>query len=325
MTTQFIEGPGIWADITDVCAGSSRVVAAVAFVGAQAPVLLPLKAGDMLVVNASQDSLLARATNPEALATYLERGVTVLSCSKLHAKVVVASRRAFIGSANASAHSNQLVEGGVLTTDTDLIRSARGFVQCIEPDAEVDDLFLAEARRIWAKGRAGGPPGSGDRTTPDQDFLRPGPFTLWLSIDPEDDALNAADASAYSSAARRSRRGYPAARFELDFETTDIGDEYQVGDVVLHVFGVGADRVVGRPCVVATPPIPRTRVRGQFQVLRSRSGDDDIPLDEVQSALNARGVKVSYRSTHRVRNTQAKKVLLGLWGIDVKEGTRGAR
>ncbi|WP_426571327.1 hypothetical protein [Aquihabitans sp. McL0605] len=319
MATRFIEGPGIWSDITEVCRGSSRVVAAVAFVGAQAPALLPLKSGDLLIVNASKQSLLARATNPEALATYVDRGVTVRSSSTLHAKVVAASRRAVIGSANASTHSDQLLEAAVVTTDTELIREARAFVLSVQPDEDVDDLFLTEARRIWAMGRNGGPPGSGDREQLDSSFLPEGPFRLWLSADRAEDELGPEDQAAFAATTRRNRRGFPAARFTLDWESSALGDEYRRGDVILHVWGEGEARTVGRPWVVVTDPIKRTRRRSQFQVLRSRVADEDRPLSSVLDALRSSDVLVSFTRSHVVRNAVARRTLLGLWGLDLDE------
>lgn len=324
MTTRFIHGPAIWDEMTDVCAGRSKVIAAIAFVGAQAPTLLPLQRGDLLIVNASRPALMARATNPEALATYLDRGVRVFSTAKLHAKVIVSRRRAVIGSANASANSNQLFEAGTLTTDPELVRNAREFVLGIDRDVEVDGPFLAQARQIWGQGRAGGPPGSGDRSTDEEPFLQPGTFNLWLNVDPEDDRLSRIDLQAYEQAVGPSRRRFPVTRFTHGFETTDLGDGYARGDVVLHVTGAGEDRTVGPPGVVVTEPIERGDEAGQFQVIRWRSPDVELNLDEVRTALRSQNVTVRFAGpTHRVNDPKAKSALLGLWNLATQGAIRG--
>ena len=61
-TTATLRGPG-----------PRRV--AIAYLDHTAPDLLPLRAGDQLIVNAARPAIRAHATSPTALAHFLENGV----------------------------------------------------------------------------------------------------------------------------------------------------------------------------------------------------------------------------------------------------------
>jgi phosphatidylserine/phosphatidylglycerophosphate/cardiolipin synthase-like enzyme len=127
MTTRMIGG-NVWDQVELVCRRGRKRKAAVAYVGIDAPNLMPLRRGDVLVVNASRGALLARATHPDALAAYLERGVRLFSTPRLHAKVVTTSSEAVVGSANASMNSTQLDEAVVITNSPVVIQVVRQFI-----------------------------------------------------------------------------------------------------------------------------------------------------------------------------------------------------
>ncbi|RZI53567.1 MAG: phosphatidylserine/phosphatidylglycerophosphate/cardiolipin synthase family protein, partial [Pseudonocardia sp.] len=101
MGTTF-HGPSPWPHITRAIRTRGARYAAIGYLGQDAPELLPLRAGDLLVVNASKAAVRAHATSPAALAYYVNKGVRVLSSPTLHAKVIATNTRAVIGSANAS-------------------------------------------------------------------------------------------------------------------------------------------------------------------------------------------------------------------------------
>lgn len=66
--------------------------AAIAHLGQDAPTLLPLRAGDVLIVDASRAAVRAHLTSPAALAYYVDAGVRVLSSPNLHADVIATDR-----------------------------------------------------------------------------------------------------------------------------------------------------------------------------------------------------------------------------------------
>ncbi len=108
MGTTF-HGPSPWPHITRAIRTRGTRHAAIAHLGQDAPTLLPLRAGDVLVVNASRAAVRAHLTSPIALAYYLDAGVRVLSSPHLHANFIATDRQAVIGSANAS-HSSAIAE-----------------------------------------------------------------------------------------------------------------------------------------------------------------------------------------------------------------------
>jgi len=106
---------------------------------------LPFDVGDLLVVNASRAAVRAHLTSPIALAYYVDTGVRVLSSPNLHANVIATSRRAVIGSANASHSSTIADEAVVITDDPEVVAAARTFIDGIEEITEVDQVFLDNA------------------------------------------------------------------------------------------------------------------------------------------------------------------------------------
>jgi hypothetical protein len=128
MTTQFLQSD-LWNKVTALATRAKRRYVAVAYLGKGATELLPLNQGDVLVVDMSLSAVRAGQTNPAEVLEYLKRGVEIHSCSNLHAKVFVFDKKAVVGSANVSGNSkNNLVEAVLLTTDKDVVRTARGFV-----------------------------------------------------------------------------------------------------------------------------------------------------------------------------------------------------
>ena len=130
MATRFFGDAKPWVRITKrVKETKGRVVAAIAYVARDAPDLLPLKEGDILVCDAEDASIKAGRTSAEALWKYHKRGVTIYKHRGLHAKVVVLPRAAFVGSANASITSRDARDEAILeTTESGAVQDARDFV-----------------------------------------------------------------------------------------------------------------------------------------------------------------------------------------------------
>ena len=147
MGTTF-HGPSPWSHITRAIGTRGARCAAIAYVGQDAPNLLPLRAGDVLVVNASKAAVRAHATSPAALAYYLGKGVRVLSSPTLHAKVIATNRRAVVGSANASENSTFADDAVIITDDPEVVASVRKFIDGIDEITEVDQAFIDNANRV---------------------------------------------------------------------------------------------------------------------------------------------------------------------------------
>lgn len=109
---------------------SEQIFVAIAYVGVDAAKLLPLRKGDVFVCNASDSAIKQGSTSAKALQTFFNRGVKIFNEPQLHGKVVVFPKRVFVGSANVSTRSRDILYEAVIeTTDLKTINSSLGFVQ----------------------------------------------------------------------------------------------------------------------------------------------------------------------------------------------------
>lgn len=107
----------------------SRAYVAVPYFGQAGSRLLPLKRGDVLVVNASDSAVRSGQTSPAALQRLVKTGVKLFSLDNLHAKVYVFGKVAYVGSPNASTSSqDRLVEAIAEIRDRTGIAAAQAFV-----------------------------------------------------------------------------------------------------------------------------------------------------------------------------------------------------
>jgi hypothetical protein len=128
---------------------SSRARIAVAYFGKGASKLLPLQNGSKLVVDASGNAVKTGQTCPSDLLALHIRGARIFSVPNLHAKVYVFSRTAFIGSANASTHSEvHLIEAVLKTTDSETVKKCRSFVENLAK-AELGPQQLKKLQAIY--------------------------------------------------------------------------------------------------------------------------------------------------------------------------------
>lgn len=122
-------------------------MAVVSYIGADAARLMPLKRGDVLVCEASRQAIRAGITDPEALRRFVRRGVKVHSSDGLHAKFVVGSRSAWIGSANASGSSrDRMIEASAKISDLDAVRELRQWGENLATQSP--RLGLADVERL---------------------------------------------------------------------------------------------------------------------------------------------------------------------------------
>lgn len=152
MTLEF-HGGSVWGEITELVAGSTgQIQAAIAYVGKEAPRLLPLKTGDVLIVNASERSLRSGATNPYVLEEFMGAGVEVHNAHALHAKVITTDTHTIVGSANASENSSIRCQEAFMVSSTVKMRhQVRDFVDTLlgKHSAQVLHEELPEFKRIF--------------------------------------------------------------------------------------------------------------------------------------------------------------------------------
>ncbi|MFC9557033.1 phospholipase D family protein [Rhodococcus sp. NPDC056960] len=313
MGTAF-HGPSPWPHITRAIRTRGPRRAAIAHLGQDAPTLLPLRAGDVLVVNASRAAVRAHATSPVALAHYLDAGVRVLSSPNLHANVIVTDRRAVIGSANASHSSTLAEEAVVITDDPDIVAAAGAFIDGLEVITEVDQTFLDNATAQWQIGRAVPLPGVTSRGRGDPGFL---PATIprmfvrhIVDYDP-----GPAEYHAWASEARRGPAG-PATKYQLEWFRHDRSDSrLERGDVLLFV--TADNQWLYAPAVVDSEAIAILHAHGAVgHLLRSRVDLAPIPVPDAEHTLAGLGhPHPRLRVDHRIASPSLRTALLGLWNL----------
>ncbi len=160
MSTQLHVNDRPWHVISPrVKQATKNVIATIAYIGIDAPDILRLGRGHILVCDASKAAISQGSTSAKALKKYRDRGVKIYSHPGLHAKVVVLSRTAFIGSANVSTHSrDQLNEAVLETTDSEVISQARLFVEGMATEyARLSKLDIDKLCQITVVRRPMGP------------------------------------------------------------------------------------------------------------------------------------------------------------------------
>jgi len=141
----------VWPKITaSIKAAKNPCYAAVAYMGQGRARLLPLPKGSKLVVDASLGAVRSGQTDPRELLILHDKEVEIYSHPGLHAKVVVADRTIFIGSANVSQRSaNQLTEAVFSSRDPALVKDAITFID----DLPVRQLGPRELRQLQSEYR----------------------------------------------------------------------------------------------------------------------------------------------------------------------------
>jgi hypothetical protein len=141
--------PRVWDEIT-ASAKSARSPAhvAVAFFADGAHLLLPVPAGSQLAVDASLSVVKSGATCPAALKKLMNRGVSIFSLSGLHAKMYSFDKIAYVGSANVSMRSRDvLAEAMLRVKDAPTRHAIRHAIEdlCITElrERDLDDLQKA--------------------------------------------------------------------------------------------------------------------------------------------------------------------------------------
>ncbi|OYD61160.1 phospholipase D family protein [Rhodococcus sp. OK302] len=315
MGTTF-HGPNPWPHITRAIRTRGTRHAAIAYLDQNAPEQLPLRAGDVLVVNASKAAIRAHATSPIALAHYLGKGVRVLSCPTLHAKVIATSRRAVIGSANATINSTFADDAVIITDDPDIITSVRKFIDNLDDLTEVDHIFIDNAAREWAIGRAVPIPGVAGRIrNPDNDFL-PTPIARMFVKHVVDYEPSPTERHLiHEQQPRLPATTGPVAKYQLQSLRLGKPSTITSGDVI--VFVSADDEWIYPPTVVASEPVRIPRSGGAVMVfLRIRADLPPLALTTAEKMLSDLGHPgPRLRTDHFVRSPTLRTALLGLWNL----------
>ncbi|TQC44075.1 phosphatidylserine/phosphatidylglycerophosphate/cardiolipin synthase family protein [Rhodococcus sp. WS4] len=314
MGTTF-HGPSPWPHITRAIRTRGARYAAIGYLGQDAPALLPLRTGDLLVVNASKAAIRAHATSPAALAYYLNKGVRVLSSPTLHAKVIATNTRTVIGSANASENSTLADDAVVITDDPEIIASVRKFIDSLDEITEVDQVFLDDAILEWEIGRAVPLPGVTGRVRTETDFLHTPVTRMFVKHAVDYEPTRTEQQVLDHQPGRHHSRGGPAAKYQLESLRLDKPSGAKRGDVIIFVSA--DDEWIHAPAAVVSDPMKIPRSGGAvLYFIRLRTGMSPLPLPSAEKALTDLGHPGSrLRTDHVVRSPSLRSALLGLWNL----------
>ncbi|TCN53559.1 hypothetical protein EV641_106205 [Rhodococcus sp. SMB37] len=316
MGTSF-HAPNPWPHITTALRGQGPRHVAIAYLDYTAPDLLPLRAGDILIVNAARAALRAHATSPTALAHFVKSGVRVLSTPNLHTGVIITPDCAILGPVSASRSSTLADEAALITDDSDALAAARRFVESLDDLTEVDNVFLDNATAIWQRGRAIPLPGIGAQRRAAPDFLPTSITRMFLrhiiEYTPRADNHELVDHTDPGRYTIGPATSYPLELLRLDTPTDR--DHFRPGDVLIQVT---ADNTwIHPPAVVHSDPIPipHTRHAIAYQ-LRTRADLDPLPVPDAEKALADLGhPNPRLRTDHRIISPGLRAALLRLWNL----------
>jgi len=169
ITGEFLEGRDLWHQINTRLDNRSGRVAAIAYLGIDAPLLLTgWGKGDLILCNAGEKALRSGSTHPDALKHFIDAGVEVRSSGVLHAKVIATRGVAIVGSMNASHNSTtKMIETAFAVRDKATVSEVVQFVRALRKSSlVVDKKFLTQARKSYRPPKGGGGGGSAASTTP---------------------------------------------------------------------------------------------------------------------------------------------------------------
>ena len=138
----FLSGKKLWDTIFDLSSKSNSCQCAIAYVSNTSS--MNFRGGDLLIVDASDESIKGGQTSAQELQKLKSIGVQLYSCSKLHAKLYVFDDCLVVGSCNLSASSrDRLIETAVLLRDDKIRTEACDFIAGLARKSEcIADDFI---------------------------------------------------------------------------------------------------------------------------------------------------------------------------------------
>lgn len=129
----FCFNEGIFTEINRVMGLENEphsIKIAVAYFGARASKYVAFRPGCTLIVNLSLDNMLSGSVDPAEVKKVMNAGVRVEACDGLHAKVVLTTGYAVVGSANFSKNAHDhLSEAAISTNNPDVRNHVADFIR----------------------------------------------------------------------------------------------------------------------------------------------------------------------------------------------------
>lgn len=307
---KLVAGRNAWSDASRYLRGRRKVMAAIAFVTTAE--VLPLRRGDLAIVNAETATIAAGGTDPSAIGTWLERGVDVRSCASLHAKVVLADGIAVVGSANASRSSLELLHEAMIITDSVRVRS--DLKTFLEDLADISTQLDAD----WVERMS---PMFGTARVRHTTRLRHGSVlpqnidrlqVVWTQTDPSDVPIEVS--KAVRNATRRARRRGQPPKFVHEWYEWGTTSDDREGDLLCQAVEDGEDVQIDAPQRVVGVLKPHRR-RKRWLVLRTDSALESVGKERLFASARLDGGAVIFDKWIYERDTIAR--ILKVWGMDL--------
>ncbi len=299
----------VWATITRAAKKApTKAHVAVAYFGTGASKLLPLRAGSTLVVDMSESAVKSGQTNPSELLRLIERGVAVYTVPNLHAKVFVIGRRTFVGSANASTNSaNVLVEAVLESTDRSVVNGALRFIR-VQAVQRVLPEYARTMLKLYKPPKFGAAKAGTPKHTP---AATPVVHVVHLLYENWSEAETAFDERETKFAARLRQR--PRQSVVDGFRWTG-SCVIKKGDIVIQVTAEGGGRkLVSPPANVLR--VRRYRATGRpvwFVYVEVPTGQRRKALKVVRERLPGSVARMMLQNS-TVRRASLVRALLGVW------------
>lgn len=141
----------LWPTIMQLAAKARSRQAAVAYVTSEE--YIKFKKGDVLITDASDNSIASGQTDAKLLADAFSRGAELYCLPGLHAKIYLIDRFVVIGSANISNSSaNNLIEAAVVTDTPSTVGNTVSLLQQLKDMAtRIDKKFIDRTLKIEVK------------------------------------------------------------------------------------------------------------------------------------------------------------------------------
>lgn len=318
-----------WDELTRVSKLQGPRYAAFAFIGAEAPDMLALEEGDVLVCNASEGAIRNGATNPHALKEFLDRGVQMYSCGSLHAKILAVRNSAAVGSANASFNSQSSLESVVVSNEPAFIKDVRGLVENAKREsAPIGQEYLDMAVE-WVPNKPHSVPQIAGVTSPppleDVYFPELG-CRYWLAVERQEQYSREEEAAEQSL--RHLNRGSSLeTKFVLDPFVVDGEVQAKRGDVfiLVHEGEKRSLELVWEPAKVVGSRQVNGQTPSTMYLLRYNRGhatkaisNIEYALDEIQelTAIDLRN-RTPGAAPVELSDSQGADVVAALWGEQI--------
>jgi hypothetical protein len=135
----------VWEKVVGLLSAEDKKIAAIAYVTSDAH--FSFRKNDVLICDASDTAIKSGETSAKTLKKLFDGGVCLFSCPGLHAKALVASDLAIVGSSNLSTSSaTSLIEASLITHRFQARSQVRAFIQKLIPiSTPIDSAFVAHA------------------------------------------------------------------------------------------------------------------------------------------------------------------------------------